>query len=304
MSPGAAVPPALAAGTLIAARYRVTGPLGAGGMATVFRGVDTQTGGPVAIKIALDDLGGDATLVRRLEREAQAASFLHHPHVVDVLALDRLVDGTVALVMELVEGRTLRAVLDDGPLAPRRALVLARQVLDAIGHAHQAGIVHRDLKPENFVLARAGRPGAEYEVVKVLDFGVVKLLGIAAEVLGGEKLTRTGLVHGTPTYMAPEQALGRAVDGRADLYAIGLIVFEMLVGRPPFDDDDVVRLLRKQVAEPPPRLADAAGAPWVTPELEVLVGGALAKRPDARFADAQAMTAALDAAFLSLDRVA
>jgi len=301
MSPGAASP-ALTAGTVVATRYRVDTPLGAGGMGAVFRGTDTQTGRAVAIKIALDDVGGDAILARRLEREAQAASFLHHPHVVDVLALDRLIDGTVALVMELVEGRTLRDAIDAGPLAPRQALVVARQLLDALGHAHQTGIVHRDLKPENIMLARAGRPGAEYEVVKVLDFGVVKLLGIAAEVLGDEKLTRTGLVHGTPAYMAPEQALGRVVDGRADLYAIGVILFEMLVGQPPFDDDDVVRLLRRQVSEVPPRLADAAAGPWVTPELEVLVGGALAKRPADRFADAAAMTAALDGAFLSLDR--
>ena len=293
----------LASGTLVGERWRAEAPLGAGGMSAVWRGVDTSSGRAVAIKTALAELAGDPVLARRLEREAKATSFLLHPNIVEVLALDRLIDGTVALVMELIEGVLLADALVRGALDPRRALVIARQLLDALGHAHRAGIVHRDLKPENVMLARAGRPGAEYEVVKVLDFGVVKLHGIAAEVIGDEKLTRTGVVHGTPTYMAPEQALGRAVDGRADLYAIGVMLFEMLVGRPPFESDEPVKLLRMHVGAPPASLALATrGAAWVTPELEVLVGGALAKRPDARFADAAAMTAALDGAFLSLDR--
>ncbi|HTJ42615.1 MAG TPA: serine/threonine-protein kinase [Kofleriaceae bacterium] len=292
----------LAAGMLVADRYRADAPLGRGGMATVWRGVDVASGRPVAIKTTLAELAGDDAFARRLEREAKAASFLQHPHVVDVLALDRLIDGTVALVMELLDGVTLGDELyDHGPMAPRRALVLARQILDALAHAHRAGIIHRDLKPDNIMLARAGKPGAFYESAKVLDFGVVKLHGIAAEVLGDEKLTRTGVVHGTPTYMAPEQALGRAIDGRADLYAVGVLIFEMLTGKPPFEADDAVRMLRLHVGTPPPRLADRGVT--ATPELEVLVGGALAKRPTERYADAAAMIAALDHAFLSLDRI-
>jgi serine/threonine protein kinase len=293
----------LSAGTVVADRWRAESPLGAGGMGAVWRGVDVATQRPVAIKTALAELADDAALARRLEREAKAQSFLKHPNVVEVLALDRLIDGTVALVMELVDGQSLGDALAAGPLAPRRALVIARQVLDALGHAHRTGMVHRDMKPDNVMLARAGRPGAEYEVVKLLDFGVVKLHGIAAEVLGDEKLTRTGVVHGTPTYMAPEQALGRALDGRADLYAVGIMLFEMLIGRPPFAADEPVALLRRHIAEKPPRLAEAARGPaWATAELEALVAGALAKRASERFSDAAAMTAALDAAFLSLER--
>jgi serine/threonine-protein kinase len=294
----------LAPETIVAGRWRAEAPLGAGGMGAVWRGVDVASGRAVAIKAALGELAGDDAFARRLEREAKAASFVQHPNVVDVLALDRLSDGTVALVMELIDGETLGAALDAGPLAPRRALVIARQILAGVGHAHRTGIVHRDLKPDNVMLARAGRADAAYEVVKLLDFGVAKLYGIAAEVLGDEKLTRTGVVHGTPTYMAPEQALGRPLDGRADLYAIGVMIFEMLVGRPPFADCDVVKLLRKHVSAPPPALDEAApGAAWATPEVASLVAGGLAKRPADRFADAAAMTAALDAAFLSLDRV-
>ncbi len=294
---------ALAAGTIVGGRWRAEAQLGSGGMGAVWRGVDVGTGRAVAIKTALGDFGGDDALARRLEREAKAASFLQHPNVVEVLALDRLADGTVALVMELLEGASLGEAIDrDGPLAPRRALVITRQVLDALGHAHRTGIVHRDMKPDNVMLARAGRPGAEYETVKLLDFGVVKLLGIAAEVLGDEKLTRTGIVHGTPAYMAPEQALGRPVDGRADLYAVGVMLWEMLFGEPVFAGDDVVKILRRHVAETPPRLAVRSnGAAWATPELEALVGGALVKRPAERYADAAAMIVALDAAFLSLD---
>jgi serine/threonine protein kinase len=127
----------------------------------------------------------------------------------------------------------------------------------------------------------------------------VKLHGIAAEVLGDEKLTRTGIVHGTPTYMAPEQALARPIDGRADLYAVGLLIFEMLVGKPPFEGDEAVKVMRRHIAEPPPLLRDR-GLAWATPELEALIGGALAKRPTERFTDAAAMIAALDQAFLSI----
>jgi serine/threonine-protein kinase len=294
----------LSKGTIVADRWRAEEQLGVGGMGAVWRGVEIATGRPVAIKTALGELADDDALARRLEREAKAASFLQHPNVVEVLALGRLIDGTVALVMELVDGKSLGDELHrHGPLAARRALVLTRQVLDALGHAHRTGIVHRDMKPDNVMLARAGRPGAEYEIVKLLDFGTVKLVGIAAEVLGDEKLTRTGIVHGTPTYMAPEQALGRPIDGKVDLYATGIMLFEMLIGRTPFEGDDAVKVLRRHIAETPPRLASVTGgAPWATPELEALVAGALAKRPTERFADAGAMIVALDAAFLSLDR--
>ncbi len=294
--------PTLAAGTIVAARYQVVGPLGRGGMGVIYRGVEVGSGREVAIKTAIGAGVVDDEQARRLEREAQAASFVQHPNIVEVIALDRLPDGTIALVMELVPGQTLRDALAGRALAPRRALVLTRQLLEAVGHAHRTGVVHRDLKPENVMLAQVGREGARYEQVKILDFGVVKLLGIAATVLGDDRLTRTGMIHGTPTYMAPEQALGRPVDGRADLYALGAILFELLIGTPPFDAPDPVALLRKHVSVPPPRLLTiASDAAWATPEVDALVAIALAKKPAERFADASAMIAALDRAFVSLD---
>jgi serine/threonine-protein kinase len=294
--------PSLPPGTIVAARYQIVGPLGRGGMGVIYRGVELGGGREVAIKTAIGAGVVDDEQARRLEREAQAASFVQHPNVVEVIALDRLADGTIALVMELVAGQTLRDALAGGPLAPRRALVLTRQILDGVGHAHRTGVIHRDLKPENIMLTLVGRDGARYEQIKILDFGVVKLLGLAASVLGDDRLTRTGMIHGTPTYMAPEQALGRPVDGRADLYAIGAMLFELLVGLPPFDAPDAVALLRKHVSVPAPRLAVVAqGAPWVTAEVDALVATALAKKPTERFADAGAMIAALDRAFLSLD---
>jgi serine/threonine protein kinase len=296
----AAAPSGLAAGTLVAGRYRVEAALGAGGMGAVYRAVDVQGGRPVAVKTVLAELAGEAAFERRLEREAAASTFVRHPNVVEVLALDRLAGGGLALVMELVDGRTLRAALGDGALAPRRALVIARQILLGLGLAHASGVVHRDLKPENVMLATAGTAGATYEIVKLLDFGLVKLIGLAAEVLGADKLTRTGIVQGTPAYMAPEQALGRVVDGRADLYAVGCMLFEMLAGAPPFDDADPVAIMKKQVKEPAPPLPTA---PWATPAVVHVVATALAKAPAGRFADAGAMLAAIEAAFRSIDHL-
>jgi serine/threonine-protein kinase len=164
-------------------------------------------------------------------------------------------------------------------------------------------MVHRDLKPDNIMLVRAGRPRAEYEQVKLIDFGLVKLLGEAADDVGGGKLTATGTTFGSPAYMAPEQALGRAVDGRADLYALGIVLFEMLTGRRPFDGADPNQVARLQVVGEVPRVPPTESAPWATPEVATLVETALQKSPEARFPSAAAMIEALDAAFLSIDHL-
>ena len=182
----------------------------------------------------------------------------------------------------------------------RRALVIARQLLDGVGHAHAQGLVHRDLKPDNIMLVDMGG----WDRAKIVDFGVVKLIGDAETAMGGGKLTTTGLVFGTPAYMAPEQALGRPIDGRTDIYAVGTILFEMLTGRVPFDHQDPMMQMRMQVKAPPPRLDMLAkDADWCTPQLIVLCEGALAKKPEERFPTAEAMMAALDDAFLSIDHV-
>jgi serine/threonine-protein kinase len=294
---------ALAAGSVVAGRYRLETLLGAGGVGAVYEATHLPTGRRVAVKTLLPDLPQAAEIVARFRREALATNLLDHPNIVEMLDLGHEA-GHVFMAMELVRGVSLRKALDPGALRVRRSLVIARQILEALVHAHAQGLVHRDLKPENVMLTTAGEPGSEYELVKLLDFGLVKLVGEAALDIGADRLTRTGVVFGTPAYMAPEQALGRVVDGRADLYALGVMLFEMLSGRRPFEAADPMALMRLQVAEPAPELRTVTGAqPWHTPLLEGLVRRSLEKRAEARFAGAAEMLAALDAAFTSLDHL-
>jgi eukaryotic-like serine/threonine-protein kinase len=279
-------------------RYVIRELLGAGGMGAVYE-VEAD-GNRYAMKAPLADVAD----TKRFAREANAMQLLDHPHL--VRAVDQVVErGRLFLVLELARGPRLGDVLREGALAPRRALVIARQILEGLDHAHAQGVVHRDLKPDNLVLTRAGAAGREYEHVKILDFGLVKLLDAAAAAIGGDQLTRTGITFGTPLYMAPEQALGRPLDGRADLYALGVILFEMLTGHPPFEGRDPAQVLRQHVGTPAPTLqARTPGAAWVTPQLEALIAGALVKKPQDRFPSAAVMRAALDDAFLSVQDVA
>ena len=278
-------------------RYRVIGPLGRGGMGGVVE-VEDAAGVRYAMKTPLVDVDASGAVTQRFAREANALRVLDHPNL--VAAVDVVVaDGVLCLVMAKVVGRTLTRAIAAG-LPTRQVLVLARQILDGVGHAHAHGFVHRDLKPDNVLLADRGG----WEQAQIIDFGLVKLVGDAEAVFGAAALTRTGLVFGTPAYMAPEQALGQLVDGRADLYALGVIVFEALTGRLPFSDPDPHALARLHVKAPPPRLIDVVGhAPWCTAQLTALVDGALAKPRERRFPDAAAMRAALDDAFRSLDHL-
>jgi eukaryotic-like serine/threonine-protein kinase len=291
---------------IVAGRYEIRALIAQGGMGAVYAGVDRESGRRIALKMLLPDLPDAARVAERFRREARAASLLDHPNIVEVL--DLVSEGDeLYLVMELLEGRSVAKLVEAGALPVRRALVIARQVLEGLAHAHAAGLIHRDIKPDNLVVvdARAvGAPDGRVDRVKLLDFGVVKLVGEAAGLLGDTKLTASGMVFGTPAYIAPEQALGLSLDHRADLYALGVVLFEMLAGRPPFRSPDRATLLRMHAAAPPPTLASVLpNRPWITPALEELVRRVLAKRPDDRFADATAMLAALDAAFLSLDHL-
>ncbi|HUQ04983.1 MAG TPA: serine/threonine-protein kinase [Kofleriaceae bacterium] len=292
-------PEILAIGHRIADRYVVRDVLGHGAMGAVYE-VEGADGVRHAMKSALPDLDDGGEAVRRLAREGNALQLLAHDNIVG--AVDQVAEGgRLFVIMELARGKSLSELVMRGALEPRRALVLARQILDGVEHAHARGVVHRDLKPDNVVVTMAGTPEDPFERVKILDFGLVKLLDDAAAMLGGSKLTRTGIAFGTPAYIAPESAQGRPIDGRADLYAIGIMLFEMLTGRLPFVETDAGKLLRAHVSSPAPQLGDVApGAPFVTPAMEVLVGGALAKKPEQRFANAAAMRACLDEAFLSL----
>jgi eukaryotic-like serine/threonine-protein kinase len=289
-------------GDRVGDRYVVRGLIGTGAMGAVYE-VEADDGARYAMKAPLRDAGGDRLNSKRFAREANALQLVDHPNL--VRAIDQVVEGgRLYLVLELVVGPSLGDQLRVGALPPRRALVITRQILDGLEHAHAQGLVHRDLKPENVILTRAGPAGREYEHVKVLDFGLVKLLDAAAAAIGGDVLTRTGITFGTPLYMAPEQALGRAIDGRADLYSLGVILFEMLTGKPPFTGDKPMTVLRAHVGTPPPRLADRLADPgWITPQLEAVIAGALVKKPDDRFASATVMRAALDDAFLSVQEL-
>jgi serine/threonine-protein kinase len=276
-------------------RYRVVASLGRGGMGGVLE-VEDAAGARYALKVPIQDVEG-AEVTRRFAREANALRLLDHPNLIS--AVDVFSEGgRLFLVMEKVDGDALANALALGPMHPRRALVLTRQILSGLSHAHGQGLIHRDLKPENILLVDMGG----WESVKIIDFGIVKLASDVAAAFGAQALTTTGLVVGTPRYMAPEQALGRIVDHRADLYAIGVLLYEMLAGRAPFEDTDPMMLLHKHAVTPPPPLRDVTGgAPWCTPQLVVLVEGALAKQPDHRFPTADIMIAALDDAFYSLD---
>ena len=289
-------------------RYRVIKSLGRGGMAGVYE-VEDDAGHRFALKAPIADVNPNGDVTRRFAREANALRLLDHPNL--VAAVDVFVEaGFLVLVMEKVLGKTLGQVLTVTPpdggrgvkvaLEPRRALVIARQVLDGVGHAHAQSLVHRDLKPDNILLVDMGG----WERVKIIDFGIVKLVGDAAAVFGAGALTNAGLVVGTPAYMAPEQALGRQIDARTDLYAAGVILFELLTGRLPFHDPDPLKLMMLHVKARPPRIDEVmADATWATPELCALVEGALVKDPAHRFASAQDMMAALDTAFYSIDHL-
>ena len=277
-------------GTTGNARYRFVRLLGAGGIGEVYEALDLTTQQPVAIKTLKPALRDVLEAARRLEREARAGGLLDHPNIVDVTELAMLEDGTLFVVMELVPGTDVGTLLEDGPLPPRRALEVARQTLDGLGHAHARGVLHRDLKPENLMVSPA--PGGG-DLVKILDFGLVKLIGFAAAEVGTEKLTASGAILGTPAYMAPEQALGEATTVQTDLYALGTVLFEMLTREPPFVAADNLATMRLQVKARAPAVSDLVGAPWCTPALDALIARALEKEPANRFADAAEMRAAV-----------
>ncbi|WP_344407349.1 protein kinase domain-containing protein, partial [Dactylosporangium fulvum] len=244
-------------------RYEVGPILGRGGMAEVRRGFDRRLERPVAIKVLHRAGLDDPAMLTRFDREARTVARLAHPNIVAVhdVGTD---DGVPYLVMELVEGRSLAEALAGGPLAVREVARVGTQVCDALAAAHAAGVVHRDVKPANILLSATGH-------VKVCDFGIARLPG-AAQV----HLTASATALGTTAYMAPEQAASGQVDARADLYALGCVLFEMLTGRPPFTADTPVRVLWQHVHEQPAPVS--ALRPGVPPELDALVAALLAKR--------------------------
>ena len=277
---------AMQVGDTLLQRYTLTELVGEGGMGVVYRAVD-PSGRAVAIKRLHAEIARAPELVARFEREATAHALLSHPNIAALHAVGASPAGEVFFVMELVQGASLARVLELGALSRAEALAVAKQVLSALHHAHQLGIVHRDLKPHNILLDRGCRPLA----VKLIDFGLVKLL---ENVLGAEeceRLTTTGMIFGTPLYMAPEQITGDAIDARTDLYALGIVLFEMLAGHPPFDSDEVPELWDMHLNAPVPSLRE-----HVAEDVDDIVATLLAKHPAERFGSALAVLRALDAA--------
>jgi eukaryotic-like serine/threonine-protein kinase len=287
-------------GTVVDGRYRLVAPIGTGATGVVYEAEHTTTGVRVALKLLEPAATGENTAAR-FRREGKAMSLFHHRNIVELLDVGATPGGEVYLAVELVRGVSLRAVIDDGVVGPQRALPIVRQILDALAHAHAMGVIHRDVKPENIMLADGGAPDGA-DLVKMLDFGVAKLMHDTAFALGESKLTSTGFACiGTPLYIAPESVLGLAVDGRADLYAVGAILFEMLTGAPPFDAEEAEALLRLHTAAPVPSLRDRAPDASITPQLEFVIANALAKKPEHRFVSAADMAAAVDAALRSYE---
>ncbi len=275
-------------GRVIEGRYRITAKLGAGGMGAVFRGVQTAVGREVAIKVLAKQGATDVNAVKRFVQEAKAASALSHPNTITIHDFGQTEDGLLYLVMELVKGETMSALLKrEGALRPSRAVRIVGQMLNALSEAHALGIIHRDLKPENVIVApRAGNP----DFLKVLDFGLAKLTNGDG---GNTGLTQTGQVFGTPGYMSPEQARGEVCDLRADLYAVGVMLYEMLGGRRPFDGDNPLSVLVKHIQEPPPDFTTLDPPVEVAPALRAVVFRSLAKAREERHSSSTEMHQAL-----------
>jgi hypothetical protein len=270
-------------GQTLNGRYRVSALIGTGGMSAVYRAEHVQLGRSVALKVLNAEMATHREAMLRFEREALVSAKIQHPNVVSATDSGRLRDGSLYLVLELVEGRSLRDLItSEGQLPMPRALSIATQIADALDAAHRAGVIHRDLKPSNvMLLARDGHT----DFVKVLDFGLARAQGATS---AGEALTQSGRIFGTPEYMAPEQARGEKVDERGDIYALGVILYELLAGRPPFESPELMALLIKHIQEAPPPL------PAEVPQrLARYVMTLLEKEPDQRPKSARQVSKAL-----------
>ena len=270
-------------GSVVAGRYRILEKLAIGGMGIVYRAERVGLGRAVAIKFLRSHVVHDADTRARFESEARAASRLNHPNCVAVIDCG-LDDDAPFIVMELVCGRTLRQILDAGPIAIPRALDLVHQILDGLAHAHASGVIHRDIKPDNILVWSDGAR----ERAQIADFGLARCgdaLGISHEVL-----------IGTPNYMSPEQTLGLRADERSDIYAVGIMLFEMLAQQKPFRAKQMFDTLRMHREAPVPSFADVAPDRTIPIAVERVVRRALAKNPELRPASAVAFAEALEQA--------
>ena len=253
-------------------RYEIVRPIARGGMAEVYLARDQLLDRPVALKVLFPELSTDPSFVERFRREAQAAANLSHPNIISVYDWGEE-DGTYFIVMEYVDGQPLSNILrSEGPLLPDRAAAIGASVAAALAFAHRGGVVHRDVKPGNILID-------SHDQVKIGDFGIARAASAK------ENLTQTGAVMGTATYFSPEQAQGLSVDPRSDVYALGVVLFEMVAGRPPFQGDNPVSVAYKHVREEPPPLRELS--PGVAPAFVSIVEMAMAKSPADRYSSAE-----------------
>ena len=258
-------------------RYRVLGRLGVGGMATVYLAEDSSLGRKVALKVMAERYAEDGEFVERFRREAQAAARLNHPNIIAVYDRGEA-DGRPYIAMEYLQGRTLKQVIQaEGPLPPERAIAVAMQVLAGLRYAHEHGVVHRDVKPHNVLVGDDGR-------IKVTDFGIAHA--------GDPQMTEVGSIVGTAQYLSPEQARGRSVGPQTDIYSLGVVLYEMLAGRVPFEGDSSVAIAMQHVSDQPPLLRSLV--PDVPESLALVVAHAMLKDPAQRYGSADEFAADLD----------
>ena len=276
-----------AVGTVVGGKYRIARMVGRGGMGAVFAAVHVNLGTRVALKLMLPSVARDPESRQRLLREANAARRIRHPNVVEVfeVGIDR---GVPFLVMELLAGTLLRDRMAEGPMPLRRALAIFMPILAGVASAHRAGVIHRDLKPDNVMLVRAGRGRA---LPKILDFGIAKLTAAAGE--PSTSITCRRVVLGTPAFMAPEQLIGDAVDVRADVYSLGVLLYALLAGRRPFEAEGYNQLLFKIASEEPVALTGLR--PDLPAGVAAIVRRAMARRCEQRFRSVDGFALALNA---------
>ena len=261
--------------------YKLISRLGAGGMGEVWRAEDTRLLRPVAIKILSERIANDEEWKARFLREARTVAQMNHPNIATIYSIEQEGDK-LFIAMELVEGESLGTIIARGPLPPREAVRIMTEVAEALAEAHEKGIVHRDVKPDNIIVSK--------RVVKVLDFGIAKQTNPTS--IDSKTLTQGGMIVGTPYYMSPEQAFGRPVDARSDIFSLGVVLYEMIAGRRPFDGESVTETMMNIIMNEPPELT--AFSPAVPRGLADVVKRALQKKQEARFQSAGELVKAME----------